>query len=463
MTGAEQDRDLLAPIETIAKRRDLRRLFTVAVVSVTAVAGVHLLAAVTAWYGTPLPRASLLAVVAGGLGGGLSLFWRWRENRTARQISFDVDRLAGLDQRLATALELGRDGRNPVELALHRDALADAAGLDPRRLAPIVNRSLVYGGVALAAMAAALLVLPSPPATLPAQGLAGSESGDEAGTASLAATVEEAARLLAEDAEARSDPYLSAISRALGDLAAREDDPAALREQLADLLDLAADAYGERAPDWLGEAAGNRVAGLRERLDAFNREQERLAAAAREQADRRIALDEYSVDDTNVDPESMGPQRMTGTRDATPQNARLVDPDTEAGPLMGGEMPDGLRRMDPEELQLAGAAPSGAALQSGRGRSRAAGLGEETLEHDDAFAAIPFEPGDDVILTSDPEPGGRRIRIEIVPEAGPETATGAVGALAAAGQAPAPAPEPREFVPADLRKVTARYFARAAQ
>jgi hypothetical protein len=282
---------------------------------------------------------------------------------------------------------------------------------------------------------------------------------------SLRATIEEVARLLETDAQNRDDPYLAAVAQALTERLAEEGSLAELRTDVEELLEHAARAYGERVPEWLGSAEADRMAGLEDRVEDFRAEQARREARAnRGNVDpefggfRDEELDDYGLTTAGMRDEPSPGLSLDGQQPPTPEEGA-----GEGIMSVAGEMPPGLRRLDPSELQLAGNMPSGAAMNSGRGESNAAGLGSETLEQDDAFVGIPAAPGEDVILTATPESGGRRIRIELAPEAGEEVAAGEAGGAAGAQVRLAAEALQRQFVPADRRDVTARYFARAPQ
>ncbi len=447
------------PLEAIAARRRRRAILGIVLASAIAFAFVHLVAAVMAWQSRPLANAAVLAVVLGAIIMAIGLVWLVRQPSTRGDLAFHVDRLAGLEQRYGTAVEVDADRRDEagaVVLALRRAGAADAEALDPARLVPLITRPLAVGLGALAMVSLAIALVPG-------------RSGDVAGRNGLAApslpepadiaeTASEVARLIAADAETRDDPYLAAVARAIEERLTANTDLGALEQDLAQLLEHAADAYGVRPPEWLGTAGSNRLAGLQERLDRFAEEQARRDA----RRGGSPLMADLAYDDYGVDPEEMGipPSRSVGN--AAPQG-EILEPDAQGERLAGGEPADGLRRMSDEEVQLAGAMPSGAALESGRGRSRAAGLGSETLEGDDAFGAIAFQPGEDMVVTATPEAGGRRIRVEVAPDAEAAGPDGAAGALGASAQGPDAQPQQRQYVPADRRAVTARYFARAPQ
>src|SRR5690606_37225867 len=93
-----------------------------------------------------------------------------------------------------------------------------------------------------------------------------------------------------------------------------------------------------------------------------------------------------------------------------------VDPEA-SGNLEGLTLGQSPQAMTEEEIKAIGATPVGAALDSGRGVSHAAGLGEEDFRADDEFARLGFEPTEDMLISAEPQPDGARIRIEIVPDA----------------------------------------------
>lgn len=462
----DRDTALVAPLREVARLRRRRRLLAVALAVAIAFAGVRLLAAVLDWFGSDLPNANLLALVAAAAVAALGALALRRQRAPADELAFEVDRLAGLEQRFGTAVEVGTPAdaaaAGSVAVALRRAGLKDAAALDPARLVPLATRPLVAAAAVLALLCAGLLLVPERLADERADVPGADLAADGTGTDALRATAEEVARLLAADAEARDDPYLAAVARAIEERAAAPgDDPVSLRDELEALLDHAAQAYGTRAPEWLGGAsATDRLAGLQERLDRFQEEQARRSASRGEPGSPFAQVD---MDDYGVDPSVLMREPSPSLGVGMAEGAIEPGANEAAGQLADGAASDGLRRLDQEDLQLAGNMPSGAAMQSGRGRSHAAGLGSETLEGDDAFTSLAASAGEDVVLTATPEAGGRRIRIEVAPEAGAAVPAGAAGALASEGSRLAAEAMQRQFVPADRRAVTARYFARAPQ
>lgn len=458
MTDATPDETLLAPLRAVAQLRRRRALIAVALATAIAFSGALLLAAVLAWQGHPLQRPVLLALLAAAIVAAAGLFWLRRPLSSVDALAFDVDRRAGLEQRFGTAVEVRGsepDTMTSVGLSLRRAGLRDAGRLDPKTLVPLATRPIVAAAAALVLILVALPLVPGRPAPTAAvdPSIAQAEG--------LIATAEEVARLLAADAEARDDAYLAAVAEALRERLARPDDVAGLDDDLAELLEHAAQAYGSDVPAWLG-AEANRMAGLQSRLDRFREEEERRAAAEAARP-RGNPYGEVQMDDYGLTPEGMRSEPSPSVGFAPPANG-AEPPEDGASLLARGESEDdGLRRLRPEDMQLAGSMPSGAAMQSGRGQSNAAGLGAETLEPDAGFAGIEAAPGEDVILTATPETGGRRIRIELVPETAPLADGGAAGAPPASAARAAAEALQRQFVPADRRDVIARYFARAPQ
>src|SRR5690606_7154923 len=70
------------------------------------------------------------------------------------------------------------------------------------------------------------------------------------------------------------------------------------------------------------------------------------------------------------------------------------------GNIEGGAPSDGPQLMQPEQLQSIGAIPVGAALDSGRGASNAAGLGQEDFRADDAFTQLNARPAEDMVVSA---------------------------------------------------------------
>ncbi len=470
--------DIAAPLRAVIRRRRRRTFLTVLFFAVAAAAaatlatrGLEVLGLVSG-QSVSLALAAALAGLTVLLGG---LAWTVLRRPSDGAVAFDIDRRAGWEERYGTAWEVndaGSQDRGAVERALLASVSRDVGRLDPAVLAPFATRPLLIALALAIALTGALAVerglqsgVRDDASELAATDMAVPE--DEAAT-----TVQDAARaaaeIIARDAEERDDPYLTAVASALQDRLAEADEqpgelPDSLRRELEDLLDHAAAAYGEDMPDWLG-TSDDRLAGLDERLAAYEAEQAAAEAAAAMRDARRAEGEPPGMYEASPDLQERFANRREEEIIAGP-DAEREDGAPSDGPAAGGEE-EGIRPMEPQEWVSVGQMPVGAALQSGRGESDAAGLGSETLEEDAAFAEIEGRAGEEMVLAGEPDSGGRRIRIEVIPE----LAAGEVGQAASAGAARAgagasadvTAPR-REFIPSDNLTVIKRYFARAPQ
>jgi hypothetical protein len=177
--------------------------------------------------------------------------------------------------------------------------------------------------------------------------------------------------------------------------------------------------------------------------------------------------------------EILAPEEGPGLYDARPELAeRYADRQDDevmgaGGTLTSDQLPtdlgdsaspsEGPALMEPQRLQSIGSIPVGAALDSGRGLSNAAGLGVQDIPADDAFTQLGAVPGEDMVVSAEPQAGGSRIRIEIVPQTAEEGVGGAANAIGGQTGAGSTEPVARDFIPSNARDIAARYFERLDQ
>lgn len=461
---------IIDPLNRVVARRRLRalaRLVLACMVSVLA-ALVVLALMRRAGYGIdPLPVLLGVGVLTTAIAGTLA----WRGRRTTVEEAFFIDRSSGFGEAYGTAVELAaRPGSAsaPVPAQLMDAVRARAGTIAPARLVKIVTPGFVlalFAAVGLAAAAWWIAGQPvPPPEEIAVETAAPAEPAD-------AETVSTIAQMLAEDAQDREDPLLDAIARTLDEraqAARMEGLTPELQQQINDLLDQAAAAYGEDTPRWLGDSEGMRLAELEDALAA-------LEAAALGAAPTTLPPDPNRTTSNEI----LAPEQGPGLYDARPELAeRYADRQDDevmgaGGTLTSDQLPtdlgdsaspsEGPALMEPQRLQSIGSIPVGAALDSGRGLSNAAGLGEQDIQADDAFTQLGAAPGEDMVVSAEPQAGGSRIRIEIVPQTAEDGVNGAANAIGGQTGSGSTEPVARDFIPSNARDIAARYFERLDQ
>ncbi|AEQ52081.1 hypothetical protein [Pelagibacterium halotolerans] len=392
----------------------------------------------------------------------------WMRRRTAVEEAFFIDKASGLDEAYGTAVELVQNPgslNRPVPAELVGSVRNRLDGLAPSRLVKLMTPGFALALVLTAATGvAAWWLFQIPAATTPQPAVEAQSEGLPADSE----TISTIAEILAEDAQARDDLLLGAVARTLAEraqTAGAEGLSDALAREINDLLDQAAATYGENPPAWLGDSEGTRLNELEAGLEAMRNATAPSPAQPLEPPQGR-------GDAVQATPEGPGmyearpelaEQYANRSDDERLADAEIVsngEPPTDLG---GGSSGEGPQLMEPQQLQSIGSIPVGAALESGRGLSNAAGLGEQDMQADDAFAQLGAEPGEDLVVSAEPQSGGSRIRIEIVPQAAEDG--GASAANAIGGQTGSGSSEPvaRDFIPLSARDITARYFERPAQ
>ncbi|MGZ9810199.1 hypothetical protein ACXN5S_07010 [Pseudoroseicyclus sp. H15] len=461
---------LFEAVQRVARRAGLRRALTALLAALLAGALVGAAAEIAVRANLAKPLTWTVAVAAIGaalIAGGAVFLLLWWRRPTGTALAFRIDRRAGLGQAFGTAVDVAsrRDPAGPVGEVLLGHVAPQARSLDARRIEPLFPRPVVILAINAAIIVVAVLVsLALREAAAPFD-LSFTPRVAQSQPEDPEAALQAAAERMAADADASGDPYLAAVARAMEDRLeeARAGGGEISTAEAEELLEHAARAYGEERPDWLGEGAGERLAGLGDRLDEAAR-----ADAARQAAEEaRAALDASRPPGMYDRPPEMA-ERYVGRG----QDELLNDPEGASGSgeasadpgLTGGGGDDEPRRMDGEDLQFAGRVPVGAALQSGRGESDMAGLGSQELQEDADFTTLEAGAGEEILLDAPDSPEGNRIRIELPPEVAEAAAEAAAAAGFASGANSAAPGEigSRSVVSLAGRDVVARYLGRGA-
>lgn len=450
---------ILAPLAIVARRRRLRNALHAVLAGGVSGLAVALGALTAARTGVTGIDPMVPAVATGVTVAALVMIIAEMRRPSAIKEAFRLDRTSGLDEGFGTAVEMARAAApldTPVTATFVRGIEGKLGALSHEKNLAIFTRGFWAGLALLIALGGAVIGLQQWPQTQPETALTEGQ-GEIAGMETLESVID----MLATDAEIRDDALLAAIAQTLADKIAENDD-AVLSEDLArqvgDLLDQAAATYGDDAPSWLGATEGSRLMELDEALAAMD-----PADAPGAQPPLELAVDPYYVPPEmrfSSPPGEFGNGMEAANADGSEMSA--ADPDA-AGNLDGTALGQSPEAMTEEEIKAIGATPVGAALDSGRGVSHAAGLGEEDFRADDQFGRLGFEPTEDMVLSAEPSAEGSRIRIEIVPDASATDGSGNVGALGGQGGAGSSEPVDREFIPFSARTVAARYFERSAQ
>ncbi|NDV01190.1 hypothetical protein [Pseudoroseicyclus tamaricis] len=452
---------LFEPMRRVSRRSRLRD--TLAAVLAGLIAGLAVIGAaeIAALVGATLPPVVPFAAVASLLVGAAVALVLWRRRPAGAALAFRIDRRAGFGEAYGTAIDVaGREETpGPVGQVLLEHLAPRARSLDTSRIEPLFPRPVIV----LAAVAAVLLLAVGLSLGL-RQGAAPAPAAaprplEEAEPEDPEAALQAAAERMAADAEETGDAYLEAVARAIEDRLeqARAGGGEISSAEAEDLLEHAARAYGEDQPDWLGEGAGERLAGLGDRLEEEARQEAARAARAEQEADRPPGMYDRPPDMA---------ERYVGRGEdelRSDPNAPSGEAAASSDPgLTGGGGEDEPRRMDSEDLQFAGRVPVGAALQSGRGESNMAGLGSQDLQEDADFAGLAAETGETILLGGQASPDGNRIRIELPPEVEAAAAAEAAAAGFASGGAEGPAAgaRARSVVSLEGRDMVARYLGR---
>lgn len=460
---------ILSPLHTVIARRRIRTLARIAIACALAVTTALLVIIALDRFGL-VSIDTVPVVVAIGLVTLLAAaFVAWMGRRTVAEEAFFIDKASGLEEAYGTAVELVQHPGaldRPVPAELAGSVRSRLGSLSPSRLVAFMTPGFVLALVLTAAAGLAaiwLFQMPAPPAPDPSV-----EAGPESAPAE-SGTISTIAEMLTEDAEARDDLLLGAIARTLAEraqTAGAEGLSDALAREINDLLDQAAAAYGDTPPAWLGDNEGMRLNELSAELEALRNPTPAPASG------QPIEPPQGRGDAVQASPQGpslyetrpeLAEQYADRSENERLANAEIVSSGEPPTDLGGGAPGEGPQLMEPQQLQSIGSIPVGAALESGRGLSNAAGLGEQDMQADDAFTQLGAEPGEDVVLSAEPQSGGSRIRIEIVPQAAEQGGAGAANAISGQTGSGSAEPVARDFIPFSARDIAARYFERAAQ
>lgn len=457
---------LQALLDAVNSRLRLRAFILAALAAAVAGLAVLFAGSIVAALGGGRPAVPLFALIAAAAAAIAVLVLQGGRRQGVMRLAAEIDRRAGLAQSYLTAIDLdqARGDVGPVGRVLMARVADRAESVDPAKVVSLHDRPvrLAAGAAAVLALAFGVAEVRLHRAVAPAGDIAGrtDQSADEEALAAVRA----AAERMAADAEATDNDYLAAVARALSERVAQTDAATggeAVSQELQDLLEHAARAYGDNLPGWLDAGSEQLLAELAQNMEAFDAAE---ALAALREAERQERGDPASM----YEREEGIDDRFAGRTDEQVISGSGAEPgqgaEGEGGEPPAGGADPGVRPMSPQELQFAGRIPVGAALQSGKGVSDQAGLGSQTMEEDADWADIASAPGEDVLVTTRPVDGGNRIRIEIAPTAddgalateGPlATGGGPVGALGEGID--------RRFVPPDRLALVARYLNRTGQ
>ncbi|WP_417582798.1 hypothetical protein [Pelagibacterium sp.] len=459
---------ILSPLYKVIARRRTRTLARIALAcALTALIALFAVLVLNRFARLALDAITIVSAVALAtmLSGAIIA---WLRRRSPVQEAFFIDHATGFGDAYGTAVDLVQGSvshDNPVPRELLNSVRRRIHTVAPKRLLNIVTPgfAVAFCVATLLAIAIAWLLQmpPQPVENLPDPGQASQPAAPE--------TITTLSQMLAEDAEARDDVLLGAIARTLAEsaqTAGADGITDALAREINDLLDQAAATYGDNPPDWLGDADGTRLDTVEAGLQDMHEDVTEIPSSA------PLAPVQGRGDAIQATPEAPGiydtrpelaEQYGERTDDERLGNAEIVsngEPPTDLGGSSSGEGP---QLMEPQQLQSIGSIPVGAALESGRGLSNAAGLGEQDMQADDSFTQLGATPGEDMIVSAEPNAGGSRIRIEIAPQAGNVTDAGAANAIGGQIEAGSSEPVARDFIPFSARDITARYFERQPQ
>ncbi|HWJ87968.1 MAG TPA: hypothetical protein VNS12_07860 [Pelagibacterium sp.] len=451
-------------LDAVMRRRRIRAALRVGVAGL--IGGLALLVAGLAsnhlgWFAADPMQAFAIGLVVAASFAGLVIA---RTAPTELATAFAIDRTENFREAYGTAVELIRKPggqTNPV-VAEFFDRIRRTVGPSaPDRLVRLVTPGLTLALIAallLGGAAWGLARMPVP--DRPALALEQLVEPDPLTAETVAALAER----LAEDAERRDDSLLAAIANELAqraEAAGSSDLSDALASDVDDLLSQAAAAYGDAVPDWLANPSGSS-----------------LDEEASETAEAVPGMPTGPLDPTRSRNDVLASEQGPGLYEARPELAEMfadrnadetlasgavtssAETPLDLGGSSSGDMP---QLMQPDELQSIGSIPVGAALDSGRGLSNAAGLGQEDFQIDDAFAHLDAAPGEDMTVSAETQAGGSRIRIDMVPETSDAAVAGAANAIAPGAGHGTAGSTARDYVPANAREIAARYFERAAQ
>ncbi len=394
-----------------------------------------------------------------------------------------ADRRFGMDECMSTALEVSSaPARWPgvVSQALMHHAGARSEAVDPRRLVPMRLSRIVAGVPILLGAAILLTVAPPPPLLQDAYNVlrpvaVEPPSLTAAQQAETAANLRVISAILKQDGEARADPAIQAIARALdqlGNEVTRDDGIGgdALAQELGRLLTLARDAYDRAGEQNTSRNLSRLIAGLNElapnRPKGAYQDMPFNAGAGEPRDDPDIPDNPFVGLLTTR--EYVGIEDFA---DLAPPGTVLGDPRTDR-PLGGAGPADALADEDltrtyaevgdeygPEgpnaEGPAAGIMIGGA---DGAGEGDYAGIGDQPLFGPAGGPGAAINAEGEMVLQDPGRGGGRRIRIDFPPLAELQVPDGNAPGAAGGWRAIAEGEVTRTDLPVPARDVVSRYF-----
>ncbi|MCW5697493.1 MAG: hypothetical protein KIS96_12275 [Bauldia sp.] len=469
------------------RRATLSGFVLAGAIAVSAACVVYGIAQLAIGFGATIAADGLwFAIGAGAAGFVVAAVAVFATRRSSFDLARDADRVFALRERMSTALQVsrGRHGASAVGTALLRDAEAEAAAIDPRRLAPLRpdRVALILAG-AIAFLALALVVKAiayDEPGTAPvATALPAALSTED--QAEVAQQLMRVAALIADDAEERSDPFLQAIAREVAALGQRIESGAVVERseivaELDRLANYAGDAY---------VAAGETIGGaedLSQLLEAVGLSLEPQTPRPIEQTAAGADGPAPPPDDVSLPPNlPQQPPLNAPALDEMLAEFEAADAASDAARIERGErqLPDGYFGGDYYAIaaqqaaeaaarrQAEGALPDGAMLagaaeEAGAGDSRLAGEGVGALDGE-ITENDPFAMAGELLLQDEIDGEGRRIRVEVPPQQG-EPVVLVPGEIVAGDWRPMAESEvSRAGIPPADRDAVARYFRSIAE
>jgi hypothetical protein len=350
-----------------------------------------------------------------------------------------ADHKLALRERLSTALDV--DARaspdaplDPVRSALLADVEGRAPDIDPRAIVKFGVPRAVWLLPALAIIAVVLHLVPIDAfaSRNPVADSLGNNALSQDAAENVIVNLRRIADLLNQDADQRADPYLRTIARALTRLETGVEHASVDRHRLADALDRllahSRQAYAQNGKGDRGEmdpkavdllaAARDDIAGLSPDRPPTPRRPDNAGAAAPAAAQQAAR---------GATPPASSPSRprqaRPGAAVAPPQsNGAPERTDAQKGGDEYGDLESDLRtqkeRAFTEQQRSLRAAVQavGAAADAGAGEGDRAGNGTRPLGND-APTRTDLAPGSDMLLPDRTGNNGRRIRIELTPQA----------------------------------------------
>jgi hypothetical protein len=391
-----------------------------------------------------------------------------------------ADRKFGLKERLSTALEVAsaqplQAAKDPILAALLADAERSAGSMDMRALVGLRLPRAAWGVPAL--LVAGLLLHAVPPITFTRAGPAVEISDtalDDRQLADATANLRRVADMLDHDATERSDAYLRTIARALerlsADVARGAMDRPRLAGELRQLLAHAQKAYAgrDRSTDDRSQQR-HPTELLRSVLDEIAASHEAVAQATGDPA--APAMKAGIADRSPPGPPSSEQRRRAGGEQKPAEDIAAA-----VRRLAGADIPwlfldeDGaavdprsqLERLVAEDERRARAAaqPSGAAANAGRGDGDQAGDGVQPIGRGET-KTLELVATEQMLLPEPQSPEGRRVRIEIPPNAAPSEVAMPSSVVTEGWRPMQEQPVDHPALDAQDLKVVGRYFNRS--